>query len=471
MLEHEWAANEFRNINLGDVRLNNRLTKITSQFFSASESSIPTACEGWTGAKACYRFFKNPKTDYVKILEAHRNKSLERSGDTETVLVIQDTTFINYANHHKTTGLGRIGKNVKEDSSGLIMHSALALDVNGIPIGLLDQKIYARPFLEGLRSRNRHKTPIEEKESNRWLESLRSSIRGAKNPSRFVTIADREADIYEFMLEIENNRSNFLIRAIRDRAINKRAKRAPSTGRIWEFMVSQDIIGHINVEVPQKNNGNKKRNAQLTVKVGTFSIHAPIRLRNEVLHNAAKPIKIYAVYVQELSPNLSLGEEPIEWMLLTNIPTINIEEALTRIQWYKFRWKIELFHKILKSGYNIEKCRLSDAERLKRYLTIMSIVAFRILFISVCQNKNDINIDKIFSKKEIIAIQLKGNLSKDKKLNVQDAIIIVARMGGFFGRKSDATPGFITIWRGLKKLNEIVATINIIKKGKTYGYF
>ena len=470
MQEHEWVLDEFNNIDLGDTRLNNRLTKITSQLFSASESSIPSACEGWTGAKACYRFFKNPKTDYMKILQEHRNKSLDRAGDVGTVLVIQDTTFINYANHHKTTGLGRIGKNIKADSSGLIMHSALALDANGIPIGLLDQKIYARPFLQGLNSRNRHKTPIEDKESNRWLESLRNSIHGVKNPSRLVTIADREADIYEFMFEIEKNKSNFLIRAIRNWPINKRKKRSPSTGRIWEFMTNQNVIGHINTKVPKKN-GNKERDVKLTVKVGTFSIHAPIRRRKEVLHDA-KPIKIYAIYVQEVVGSTPSGEKPIEWMLLTNIPTINIEEALLRVKWYKFRWQIELFHKILKSGYNIEKCRLSDAERLKRYLTIISINAFRILFISNYQKKKNVDVNKVFSSDEIIAIRLKGNIRKNKKLEMKDAVIIVAKMGGFFGRKSDATPGFITIWRGMKKLSEIVETINMVKcRNKTCGYF
>lgn len=330
MQDHEWVLDEFNNIDLGDTRLNNRLTKITSQLFSASESSIPSACEGWTGAKACYRFYKNPKTDYIKILQEHRNKSLERGGDASTVLIIQDTTFINYANHHKTTGLGRIGKNAKAESSGLIMHSALALDVNGIPIGLLDQKIYARPFLQGLNSRNRHKTPIEDKESNRWLESLRSSIHGDNNPSRFVTIADREADIYEFMFEIEKNKSNFLIRAIRDRPINKRKSRAPSTERIWEFMASQKVIGEINTKVPPKNNGSKERDVCLTVKIGTFSIHAPIRRRKEILQDA-KPIKIYAIYIQETGNDTPSGEKSIEWMLLTNIPTINIEEALLRV--------------------------------------------------------------------------------------------------------------------------------------------
>jgi len=439
--------------------------------FSASESSIPSACEGWTGAKACYRFFKNPKVDYDKILQTHRAKSLNRIGDNDTALVIQDTSYINYADHHKTTGLGRIGKNQKKESSGLIMHSALALDINGIPIGLLDQKTYARPFLQQLNSRNRHKTPIEEKESYRWLETMRNSIQNDKNPSRFVTIADREADIYELMLDIEEKKSHFLIRAIRDRDINKRAKRSPSEGKIWEFMEAQDVLGCIETKIPQKDHGNKERNAKLNVKAGTFSIHAPIRRRKEVLKNA-RPIKIYAIFVKEVVENLPTGEKPIEWMLLTNIPTTDIKEALTRIKWYKFRWKIELFHKILKSGYHVEKCRLSDAERLKRYLTIMSIISFRILFMSCYQKEKEPNIKKVFSSDEIIALKMKSSIEKNKKLKMKDAIVIVAKMGGYFGRKSDDAPGFITIWRGMRKLSEIVEVIKMIKeKGKTCGYF
>ncbi|MBS0351249.1 MAG: transposase [Proteobacteria bacterium] len=179
MAHHEWISKEFDDICLGDKRLNNRLKIVATQFFLNPESAIPSACEGWSGAKACYRFFKNPKVDARKILETHRQKSFQRLEETETVLIIQDTTSLDYDTHYQTQGLGR------------------------------------------LRKRNRHATPIQEKESYRWLESFHDSVKGFSNLQRMVTITDREGDMYELMLEIDKKESHFLIRVRQDRAINQ----------------------------------------------------------------------------------------------------------------------------------------------------------------------------------------------------------------------------------------------------------
>ncbi len=165
MTHHEWISKEFEDICLGDKRLNNRLKTIATQFFLNPESTIPSACEGWSGAKACYRFFKNPKVDARKILEIHRQKSLQRVEGTETVLIIQDTTSIDYDTHYQTKGLGRLRKRRRLNAKGLTMHSSLAVSGDGIPIGFLGQKIFARPFTEGLGKRNRHATPIQEKKA------------------------------------------------------------------------------------------------------------------------------------------------------------------------------------------------------------------------------------------------------------------------------------------------------------------
>lgn len=467
MNNQEWILREFDEINLGDARLNQRLGTLTTQFFLNPESSIPSACDGWTGSKACYRFFKNQRVDHNKILEAHRGKCIERINDNEMVLVIQDTTFVNYANHHKTTGLGRIGKNKKADSSGLIMHSSLALSEQGLPLGFLDQKIYARPFLDGLKDRNRHATHISEKESYRWLEAFRASIKGIKDPKKVITIADREADMYEFMLEIDKNDSNFLIRAVRDRAINKKCKRSPVEKKIWAHMSEQEIIGRIKTKIQCRNNLNKFRNVELTIKIGSFSIQPSQQSRDKILDNP-RAVKMYAIYVQENAKSIKDGEPPIEWMLLTNLVTTDLEAALTRIKWYKFRWRIDLFHKILKSGYRVESCRLSQAERLKRYLTVMSIVSFRILFLTYLQDVNkEANADITFTADELTILLMLLNKKANKKLRkltISEAINMVGKMGGFFGRKSDGNPGFTTIWKGMKKLSEYVDSYKMIKE-------
>ncbi|STX50759.1 transposase Tn5 [Legionella busanensis] len=460
MVHHEWISKEFDDICLGDKRLNKRLKTVATQFFLNAESTIPSACEGWSGAKACYRFFKNPKVNARKILETHRQKSLQRIGETETVLIVQDTTFIDYSTHYQTKGLGGISK----DSKGLIMHSSLALSEDGIPVGFLGQKIFARPFVEGLKKRNRHATPIQDKESYRWLESFHDSIEGFSNTQRLVTITDREGDMYELMLEIDKKDSNFLIRIRQDRAINQRFKRSPVQQRMWNYMSQQTPVGYFKTEIQYVNKHvNRWREVELSVKIGSFTIQAPQQSRNRVL-NAPRPIKVYAIYVQEINPQK--GENPIEWMLLTNLSTIDFETALVRIRWYKYRWLIELFHKILKSGYQVESCRLSEAERLIRYLTVMSIISFRILSITYLQKYQDsVKADVIFTPDELVILSLWSNrLGKNisSPLSLVTAVKILAQKGGFFNRKSDETPGFITIWRGLRKLAECIDSCHMI---------
>lgn len=463
MNENEWAKCEFEKINFGDSRLNERLVNMAGQFLLNSESNIPSACDGWHDTKAAYRFFKNKKVNYEKITHAHRAKSIDRIGDDEIVLLIQDTTFINYVNHNKTTGLGRIGKNKYSDSKGLTMHSALALSERGVPIGILDEKIYSRPFLDGLKYSDRHKTPIEEKESYRWLESLRNSIKDLKNPHRFVTIADREADIYEFMLEAKKLDTNFLIRALRDRAINKKSKRSPVDEKIWDHMKKKKPVGVVTTKIQSKSNGNKSRDVTLEIRVSNFILQPPQQLRDYVL-NDPKPIKTYAIYVTEKGNRQAKKEDRIEWMLLTNIATWELEDALTRIQWYKFRWRIELLHKIMKSGYRIEACRLSTSGRLKNYIALISIIAFRVLFMTYFQKEDfDVGAEEAFSNEEMEVLKMKSRKVGDD-FTLNEATRVIARLGGFFGRESDGDPGFMTIWRGLRKLNDLVEGY---KLGKT----
>lgn len=238
-----------------------------------------------------------------------------------------------YQTHSKTKGLGRIGKNKKgTEIKGLIDHTALALQEDGLPIGILEQKFYARQFLDNLKKQNRHKTPIEEKESYRWLETLNGSLIGVIDPEKFVTIADREADIYEFMLEVKNLETHFLFRTVRDRPINKKSKRSPVDQKMWEFMNDQRPIGFVETEITGKN--GKARKANLRIKLGNFILQPPQMRRDDVLKNP-QPIKVYAAYVEEVDADIHINEEPVEWMLLTSLETTDLEAALVRVRWYR----------------------------------------------------------------------------------------------------------------------------------------
>lgn len=381
---------EFSSVDFGDKRLSDRLIKIADSFANSPEKSINQAYENWFQSKAAYRFFQNDSVSESEILDSHVAKTVERSKGFSIILAIQDTSYISYKNHKKTQGLGIISARVRSQTTNfqayeLIMHTTFAVTTDGLPIGLLDQKISSRPPIaeeaNELRKRSHGKAlPIEEKESIRWLESFKkSNNQPALKDVKVVTVCNREAGMYDLFEFASSNNAPFLVRAAQDRTINKESTYSKKTGeKLWSLMNGLDCQGEIEVNIPAR--GKPARTAMLEIRFGSFIMNPPkghVKLKTKKLPN----LKLTAVYVLEKSP--PVGEEAMSWMLLTNLNIDNFEEALEKVQWYCLRWRIEVFHKILKSGLKVEECRLGTADRLIRYLTVMSVIAWRLFFITL----------------------------------------------------------------------------------------
>lgn len=461
-----WAAEELADVNLGDKRLNARLIGICDRFSESPESPINQACEDWAETKAAYRFFKNESIEACEIIKAHRLKTAERAKEYKTVLAIQDTSYFIYTSHPKTEGLGRMslkkGRNVEKIySNGLMMHPCLAVTIDGLPIGLLDQQISVRKLRTEERRRLADVTPIEEKESYRWLQSLKNT-REITGDTRIVTVCDREADIYDFFRLSDEIKSPVLVRAKVNRAVNKRSRYAEkSVIKLWGHMNKQTEAGTITVEIPQRRKTQhcEKRDARtatLTIKHGSFLFNPS---SHNVKHKSEElpDIKMYAVYAFEANP--PAGAEPVEWMLLTNLTVSNFAEAYEKVRWYCLRWRIEMYFKMLKSGFRVEDCRLEHAERLTRYLTVMSIVAWRLFMIAlIARTDPNIPCTKLLADYEWKVLFLKVNKNKilpKKPPAIGEVVVWIARLGGFLARKGDGAPGTITLWRGWKRLTDL----------------
>ncbi len=457
-----WASSEFSDVDLGDKRLKDRLIKMCDRFSESPESPINQACEDWAETKAAYRFFKNECVDPAKILEAHASKTAERAKKEKVILAVQDTSYLIYTSHKKTTGLGRLsmkkGKHVAEiNSNGLVMHSSLALTTEGLPLGLLHQKIFPRISRTPEQKKLQDKTPIEEKESFRWLESLKES-KAKVGDTKIVTVCDREADIYEFFQLGEKIDAPLLVRANVNRDVNKKSRFAEvNTEKLWDFMLRQPVAATYNVNVAPHEK-RIARIAQMELRFAPFAFNPPI---NNVKHRQSKlpDLEMHAVYVRETSTPPE-GEDPLEWMLLTNMSVSNPEEAMEKVIWYALRWRIEMYHKVLKSGFHIEDCRLSEANRLIKYLTIMSIVAWRIFMITlVARTSPDMPCSGFLSTTEWQVLHARMNRGKELPKHppsMQKVIRWIAQLGGFLGRKHDGEPGTIVLWRGWKRLADLV---------------
>jgi hypothetical protein len=477
-MDNNWISDELNFIDLGDQRLNKRLTKLTENFLKSPESSINQACENWADSKSAYRFFQNEKISYKEIIKSHIKNTKERCNEYADFLTVQDTTYFTYS-HPKTKGLCALSKNRGKHKEaiytlGLIMHSTLAVSTDGLPLGIIDQKIYSRPelsdeVLEIKKKSHNNALPIEEKESYRWVESLKNTNAifdsHSSNP---ITICDRESDMYDFFLVANELENQVLVRANHNRKVNKKSIYSEMIGiELWNLLKGKKPIGNIEIKVPkQKNRG--ARIAKCEIKTSQFELNPP---RNYIDKNRKKlPIlNMYAIYVSEI--NTTNETEYIDWMLLTNIPITTIEEALEKISWYCLRWRIEVFHKILKSGLKVEDCRLSTSERLIRYLSVMSIVAWRIFWLTIISRiAPNITCSLFLNEMEWKILFLKYNKNKmlpEKSPSMKQCIIWIAQLGGFLSRKNDGEPGITHVWRGLKKFSNILEGAEIMRD--TYG--
>jgi hypothetical protein len=467
-----WAESEFGMVDFGDKRLSKRLLKVADSFADAPESSINQACGDWHQTKAAYRFFQNDAVSVSKILESHITKTLARAQKYPTILAIQDTSYISYKDHPKTTGLGVIAGNKTSKSTskayGLVMHTTFAVTTQGLAIGLLDQKISSRPELDKatkeLKKRSDNRAlPIEEKESIRWIDSLKKSnnYSGLKN-TRIVTVCDREADIYDLLEVGCRNEFAFLIRASQDRKVNKKSLYSEKSGeKMWALLSCSPCEGEIRANIPARDN-KPARTAVLEVRFSSFEMNPPQR---NIKHKTKKlpDLKLNAVYVREQCA--PIGEEPLSWMLLTNINVNNFEEAVEKIDWYCLRWRIEIFHKILKSGLKVEACRLGTGDRLSRFLTVASVIAWRIFYITLIA-KEDPNLpcDRLLAEEEWKVLYSKMHRTKDypsRPPTIREAVRWIAQLGGFLGRKGDGEPGTITLWKGWKRLVDLAEGWNL----------
>ena len=342
------------------------------------------------------------------------------------------------------------------------MHTTLGVSTEGLPLGLLDQKIYSReslsPEKEELKKKShRIALPVEEKESVRWLDSMRATDQLFSNSKvKVVTIADREADIYDLYELADELDTNYLIRVCHNRKVNKTAIHMPNAGEfLWDFIERQDSIGNIEVNVPAKKD-EPARIATCEIKIATINLLPPRSYKGSVKNKG--PLQLSMIYAKEIRKDKQ--DDSIEWMLCTNLPTNTLQEAIEKLHWYCLRWRIEVFFKVIKSGFKVEDCRLESGDRLIRYLAVVSVVAWQVYWLTlVSRSASSISCEIFLNEFEwkllFRKINPKGNIPTSPPC-MSEVVTWVAQLGGFLARKGDGAPGITHVWRGLKKLSSII---------------
>jgi hypothetical protein len=452
-----WVDGETAGCEFRDARLGKRLSTLLRVFGDGIGHTVPLACQDWANTKAAYRFFDNDRVDEQAILAGHFQASRDRAHATSgPVLILHDTTEFSYMRDEpELVGLsgGSVRKNGQATSGrkcGVLMHSSLALTPDGLPLGLCAIKFWSRVEQEGTTAEKKKKSsrlPIEEKESFRWLENLRQSSDLLAQPERCVHIGDRESDIYELFCTAKELGTRFLVR----RRVERRTGDGEHT--ITKEMAEVAVQGLHRIEFRGAQGQNCE--ALLEIKYQRLTV-----LASPGKKKVQPELELTVVHAQER--DAPAGREPLDWKLITNLPVESNAQALEKIDWYAMRWKIETFHKILKSGCKAEDSRLRTAARLTNLISIYCIVSWRIFWMTMI-NRTHPDADPSIA---LMPIEMKvlDKLRPDKTKSPRTLahyLTKLAKLGGYLARKNDAPPGPTVIWRGLIRLHDVVFGVEI----------
>lgn len=465
----EWARNEFENAPLGDARLSERLALFAQMKGEKPSQSVTEVFGGnWAKVKGHYRMIDKPEDSAVNmpnILLPHRKRTIRRMMSQRTVLTVQDGSDLNYNNLDKCEGLGEIGSNqTGAKSRGLHLHSSLAVSTTGVPLGILKAQCTAPISRGDDDDRPSHTIPIEEKDTYCWIEHLRDTMEvAAQMPgTRVVNVCDREADIFELFDEQRQNPSvDLLVRAKHNR------KTAGEAGFLFDSIKNTPVKKTLDVPIERKSARPKKSKQKARSKqqgrMATLSLrYMPVQITPPRYHANKEPVNLWLIHAVEESP--PEGNKPVEWFLLTTIEIDSVEKAEECLRWYCLRWRIEDWHRVLKTGCRIEDLAHETAERLRRSIAINLVVAWRIMLMTLLGRESpELPPEILFSDVELNVLeafaQKKTNDKPPRTLGA--AVYLVAKLGGYLGRKNDPPPGHQIMWRGYRNLSQLCEGYNL----------
>lgn len=455
----DWISEECKDCQFADKRLATRFRRLLGQLEGADASSVPWACEDWANAKAAYRFFDNDRIEGGDILAGHFAATARRARQEEgQLLVLHDSTQFSF----NREAIGQIGvpkfrpKGKQFLLHGLMMHSSLVVTEEGVPLGLAAARFWTRGSFKGTNANKRvinpTRVPIEEKESYRWLENIHEADEQIQLPGACVHIGDREADIFELFSLACVRKTRFLVRTCVDRLV------ADGYHSLEKRMAAIDPAGIHTIEIIDAE--GKSSQVQLQIKFEQMTVMPPVGKQKMY-----QPLELTAIHAEETNPP---SERPkIIWKLLTNLPVADVHGAVEKLRWYALRWRIETFHKVLKSGCRIEESGLRTKERLTRLISACCVVSWRVYWVTIIRRSNTpLPPEAALTPTEIKVLDhLKTNAEAPGEEPTLDTYILkIAKLGGYLARKGDPPPGPVVIWRGFRRLNPMVEMAELMNR-------
>lgn len=437
-----FARSEFGGSDLGDARLERRLVAVVEKLAADPGMSIPKAMGDWSQAKAAYRFFANDEVTREKVLDPHYAATVGRIADSGPILAIQDSCFLNYTHHPATRGLGNIGsKGQKNQLRGVMLHSCLAVAPGTHRVlGLFDQQVIVRKTYQTKGENSKKMRQRADRESVKWRRGVQNTVGRLPQPDRLIFVFDREGDVFEAIEQIQDLGACFVIRANYNRLLEAAdGKRA----HLLDAVRKEAVLTRMTVTVPA-GGGRAERVAQVSLRAGRYAIRPPSDRKRR---GNSREVNLLWI-VEEKPPK---GVEALEWYLLTSEALDTPEAAIAVARHYCGRWKIEEWHKALKSGCKMEERQLEDWSRLGVLLAILSVIAWRLLVLrDAARAEEACPAEALSDDDRKILRKLQPSLSPNA--DAREYLRAVAKLGGFLARKSDGDPGWMTLWLGYARL-------------------
>lgn len=450
----EGIAEELRGIDLGDERLNRRSVKVMEALAANPEASINGACDGWSDTLAAYRFFDNGAVTPELILKPHLEATQRRVAAHSVVLIVQDTTELDYTKHPT-----KDARCLNTDTRfGLFEHIHLAVTPDKLCLGVVGSEFFDRAP-ESLGKTSERKTlPIEEKESLRWLTGYRLACElAAKCPeTQIVSIADREADIYDVFVEAQQQsgpRASYIIRAKEDRCTLERDLKAGGKTyiKVRDEVRRAKLLGTRIVDLSETPK-RAARQAHMEIRAITVEVKPPHARSHlpSVTHNV--------ILVTEVS---GPGDgTDVEWLLLTTLPISTFDEVLRVIDYYVARWTVETYFRTYKTGLHVEETQLETNSRLKNCLAFYKIIAWRILYLTYLNRTSPkLPCTAVFADSEwksVWRVVSKKPLPKKPPV-LSEFLRLLTQLGGYNNRATERPPGPQPLWIGLRRMTDFAS--------------
>jgi len=439
----QWAEHTFASADLGRAGRPARLTYSAARIAEHPEKSFPEIFD-WNELRAFYRLCDKPTATVNAIQAPHRQQTCQAMGEHPLVLIIHDTSELDFSSHRALKGRGPIGN---DRGKGFLQHNSLAV----VPsprqlLGLAHQQLRVRrhaPAKETTRARKQR-----ERESLLWQKGIKATGRPPEGCT-WVDVGDRGADDYEAMTAALASGHDFLFRITQNRLVFTTAE-CKQQDYLMQFARTLSSKGEDTVEIPGRG-GRRPRTATVSMAAAPVWVPAP----KDTPRRKSRPIlPCWVIRVWETNPPADV-KEPLEWVLLCSLPTKTLEEIKQRRNWYACRWLVEQYHDVEKNGCSLEHRRFKTAKRMWACLAILGVVAVRVLQLRLAaQEQPQAPAAQVATREEV---EVLGRKLGKKIQTVREFVYGVARLGGFLGRKGDKVPGVRALWRGYQRLRDLLA--------------